>query len=127
MAAYRQQYADNQNIFFLPAIVSNSTRMHGEFLRLLFLQAHRETEAHFTAAGMSSQTNNSEAIRFKRAAFYNGLKSKVGLAAAKAAALRINLNVQGCGIVATPMHAPSRTPLLLPLLDSHNLPIPRVH
>jgi len=95
-------------------------------LRLLFLQAHRETEAHFTAAGMSSQTNNSEALRFKRAACYNGLKSKVGLAA-KAAELRINLNVQGCGIVATPMHAPSRTPLLLPVLLSHNLPIPRVH
>ena len=84
IAAYQQQYADNQNISFLPAIVSTSTRMHGEFLRLLFLQAHRETEAHFTAAaGMSSQTNNSEALRFKRAAFYNGLKSKVGLAAAK--------------------------------------------
>ena len=51
---------------------------------------------------MSSQTNNSdsEALRFKRATFYNGLKSKVGLAAAKAAVLRINLNVQGCGIVA---------------------------
>ena len=65
--------------------------MHGEFLRLLFLQAHRETEAHVTA-GMSLQTNNSEALRFKRAAFYNGLKSKVGLAAAKEAALRINLN-----------------------------------
>jgi hypothetical protein len=127
IAAYRQQYADNQNISFLPAIVSTSTRMHGELLRLLFLQAHRETEAHFTAAGMSSQTNDSEALRFKRAAFYNGLKSKVGLAAAKAAALRINLNVQGCGIVLTPMHAPSRTPLLLPLLLSHNLPIPRVH
>jgi hypothetical protein len=48
-------------------------------------------------------------------------------AAAKAAALRVNLNVQGCGIVAPPMHAPSRTPLLLPLLLSHNLPTPRVH
>ena len=107
--SYQQQYADNQNISFLPAIVSTSTRMHGEFLRLLFLQAHRETESHFTAAGMSSQTNNSEALRFKRAAFYNGLKSKVGLAAAKAAALRINLNVQGCSIVAPPMHAPSHT------------------
>ncbi len=95
IAAYQQQHADNQNISFLPALVSTSTRMHGEFefLRLLFLQAHRETEAHFTAAGMSSQTNNSEALRFKRAAFYNGLKSKVGLAAAKAAALRVNLNV----------------------------------
>ena len=126
IAAYRQQYADNQNISFLPAIDSTSTRMHGEFLRLLFLQAHRETEAHVTA-GMSLQTNNSEAFRFKRVAFYNGLKSKVGLAAAKAAALRINLNVQACGKVATPMHAPSRTPLLLPLLLSHNLPTPRVH
>jgi hypothetical protein len=127
IAAYQQQYADNQNISFLPAIVSTSTRMHGEFLRLLFLQAHRETEAHFTAAGMSSQRNQSDSFRFKRAAFYNGLKSKVGLAAAKAAALRVNLNVQGCGIVAPPMHAPSRTPLLLPLLLSHNLPTPRVH
>ena len=107
--------------------VPTSTRMHGEFLRLLFLQAHRETEAHFTAPGMSSQRNQSDSFRFKRAAFYNGLKSKVGLAAAKAAALRVNLNVQGCGIVAPPMHAPSRTPLLLPLLLLHNLPTPRVH
>ena len=30
-------------------------------------------------------------------------------------------NVQGCSIVAAPMHAPSRTSLLLPLLLSHNL------
>ncbi len=80
--------ARNLRIFgLLLAFVSTSTRMHGEFLRLLFLQAHRETEAHITAAGMSSQTNNSEALRFKRAAFYNGLKSKVGHA--KAASLRI--------------------------------------
>ncbi len=72
IAAYQQQYADNQNISFLPAIVSTSTRIHGEFLRLLFLQAHRETEAHFTAIGMSSQRINTEAVhkalRFKRAA-----------------------------------------------------------
>ena len=105
---YRRQYADNQDISFLPAIVSTSTRMHGEFLHLLFLPAHRETEAHFTAAGMSSQRNQSDSFRFKRSAFYQSLKSKVGLAAAKAAALRINLNVEGCGIVAAPVHAPSR-------------------
>jgi hypothetical protein len=101
--AYKQTYADNQNISSLPAIMSTSNRMHGKFLRLLFLQAHRETEAHFTAAGMPSQRNQSESFRFKRAAFYQGLKSKVGLAAAKAAALRINLNVQDCNIVADPM------------------------
>jgi hypothetical protein len=102
-----------------PAVIKHT---HGEFLRLLFLQVHRETEAHFTAtSGMPSQRNQSESFRFKRAAFYQGLKSKVGLAAAKAAALRINLNVHVCSIVAAPMHAPSRTSLLLPLLLSHNL------
>ena len=62
--AYTQTYADNQNISFLPAIMSTSNRMHGEFLRLL--QAQRETEAHFTAAGMPSQRNQSESFRFKR-------------------------------------------------------------
>jgi hypothetical protein len=46
---YRQQYADNQNISVLPAVMTTSSRMHGEFLRLLFLQAHRETTAHFNA------------------------------------------------------------------------------
>ncbi len=37
IAAYRQQYADNQNLSFLPAIVSTSCPMHGEILRLLLL------------------------------------------------------------------------------------------
>ena len=49
---YRARYAHNQNISFMSAITSTSTRMHGEFLRLLFLQAHRETTAHFTSLGM---------------------------------------------------------------------------
>ena len=102
---YRQQYADNQNISFLSAIVSTSTRMHGEFLR----------------------RNHSDSFRFKRAAFYQSLKSKVGLAAAKAAALRMNLNVEDCVILAVPVHAPPRALLLLPLLLSHNLPLPGVH
>jgi hypothetical protein len=61
--AYKQTYADNQNISFLPAIMTTSNRMHGEFLRLLFLQAHRETEAHFTAAGMPTQRNQSESFQ----------------------------------------------------------------
>jgi hypothetical protein len=41
--------------------------------------------------GMPSQRNQSDSFRFKRAAFYQSLKSKVGLAAAKAGELRINL------------------------------------
>jgi hypothetical protein len=41
----------------------------------------------FIATGLPSQQNRSDnAFRFKRAAFYMGLKSKVGLVAAKASA-----------------------------------------
>jgi len=103
MVPIRDQYANNRNITFMPAITSTSSRMHGEFLRLLFLQAHRETTAHFTAIGMPAQ-QHSDSFRFRRAAFYNGLKSKVGLDAAKTAAMRINLNIDGCGVVAPPVH-----------------------
>jgi hypothetical protein len=49
------------------------------------------------------------------------LKGKVGLAAAKAAALRMNLNVEGCGIVADPVHSPSRAPLIVPLRLFHTI------
>ncbi len=126
--SYRQQYADNQNISFVPAIMTTSSRMQGKFLRLLFPQAHRETTAHFHATGLPlQQTRSDNVLRFKRAAFYMGLKSKVGLVAAKASALRINLNIQGCSEVAPSPHAPSHAPLLLPLLLSHNIPLPRVH
>ena len=106
----------------MPAITSTSSRMHGEFLRLLFLQAHRE--ARFTAIGMTAQ-QHCGSFRFRRAAFYNGLKSKVGLAAAKTAAMRINLNIDGCGVVAPPVHSSSRAPFLLANLLAHNLPPPR--
>ena len=94
----------------------------GEFLHLLFSQAHRETTAHFTAIGMPSQ-QRCDSFRYRRAAFYNGLKSKVGLAAAKAAALRVNLNITGCSIVAPPAR-PSRSShaSLIDSMLSHSLP-----
>jgi len=56
---------------------------------------------------------------------HNGLKSKVGLDAAKTATLRINLNIDGCGVVAPPVHSSLRAPLLLANLLAHNLPLPR--
>jgi hypothetical protein len=119
-----------RTFLFSLRIVSTSTCMHREFLRLLFLQAHLETEAHFTATGMPSHHRH---VPFsprglpslpkleRRAAFYQGL---VGLAAAKTAALRINLTIDSCGVVAAPSHAPSRTPILLPILLSHQIAFP---
>jgi hypothetical protein len=37
---------------FMTAIVSTSARLHNEFVRLLFLQAHGETDRFFAASGV---------------------------------------------------------------------------
>ena len=83
----------------MPMVASTSGRVHSELARLLLPQAHRATTKYFEAHGRQlAQTNNLDTFHFKRAAFYNGIKSKVGLVLAKAAALRITLNLDGTPI-----------------------------
>ena len=67
---YRNTYANNHSISFLPAITSTSARMHGEFIRLLVPQAHWETEAYFNFMGTPAQPDQDQ-FRFRRAAFYS--------------------------------------------------------
>ena len=78
----------------MPAITSTSGRLHNEFIRLLFLQSHRETDRFFAVSGVQlAQTNPGDQFTFRRTAFLQHLKSKVSLALTKAEALRINLNL----------------------------------
>jgi len=52
---------------------------------------------------VNDQQHCDSRFRYRRAAFYNGLKSKVGLAAANLkVALRINLNIDGSGVFQSP-------------------------
>ena len=97
--------------------------MHGEFLRLIFLQAHRETEDYFRFTGVSAQ-HTTDMFRYRRAAFYSGLKSKVGLIAAKTAALRVNMNTCGC-ILAS--HVASHFPPPRMRLPSSSHPSPTMY
>ncbi len=39
-------------VSFMAAISSTSGRLHSEFVRILFLQAHRETDRFFAASGV---------------------------------------------------------------------------
>ena len=57
---YRADYNNNppNAIFFMPAIVSTSGRLHSEFIRILFLQAHRETDRFFAASEVQSTQSN---------------------------------------------------------------------
>ena len=51
---YRADYNNNppSAVSFMPAIASTSGRLHSEFIRLLFLQSHRETDRFFAASGV---------------------------------------------------------------------------
>jgi hypothetical protein len=51
---YRSDYNNNppNAISFMPAITGTSGRLHGEFVRLLFLQDHRETDRFFADSGV---------------------------------------------------------------------------
>ena len=74
----------------MPAIAGTNGRLHSDFIRLLFLQAHRETDRFFAVSGVQSAQSNLGAtcFHFRRAAVLNQLKSKCGLLLAKATALR---------------------------------------
>jgi hypothetical protein len=50
---YRTDYNNRPPsvVSFMTAIVSTSGRLHSEFVRLLFLQAHRETDRFFATSG----------------------------------------------------------------------------
>ena len=79
----------------MPAIASTSGRLHSEFIRLLFLQAHRETDRFFAASGVQLAQSTSGVFHYRHTVFSSLLKAHVGNILAKAAALRITLNLDG--------------------------------
>ena len=103
-------------ISFMPVISSTSGRLHSEFVRLLFLQAHRETDRFFAASGVQLAQSNSGLLLYHRAAFSSQLKSKCGNILAKAAVLQIILNIDG-----VPVASRSHTPITLANLSYINL------
>ena len=111
----------------MSAIASTSGRLHSEFVRLLFLQAHRETDRFFSASGVQSAQSDRVQFHFRRADFLQQLKSKVDLALTKAAVLRINLNLDGAPIASKSHTLPShsQTSRLLTSSLSLGVPVPR--
>jgi hypothetical protein len=68
---YRVDYNNRppSAVSFMPAIASTSDRLHSEFVRLLFLQTHRETDRFFvdsstTATRLSLPTSKAKLVWF---------------------------------------------------------------
>ena len=111
-------------VSFMPAIASTSGRLHSEFVRLLFLQTHRETDRFFSTSGVQLAQTQRGMFHYRRAAFSSTLKSRVGNILAKAAALRITLNLDGAPIISKSHTHPSRSQTSRLLTSSLSLGIP---
>ena len=90
-------------------------RLYKDFIRVLFLHAHREASALANELPVES-----DQFRFLRAAYFANLKGSVGLIMAKASAMRISvpLDLSSWSFIPLPRFIRSRraTPLLAPSL-----------
>ncbi len=113
---YRNLYLNHPDpIAFIPLTVDTTGRMYDEFIRLLFLHAHREES---TLA--NELPEESDQFRFLHSSCFANLKGAVGLIMAKASAMRISipLDLSSRSFVPLPHFIRSRrpTPLLAPSL-----------
>jgi hypothetical protein len=126
---YRPDYNNRTPsvVSFMSAIPRTSVRLHSEFVRLLFLQSHRETDRFFSVSGVHLAQTDRGQFHFRRAAFSQQLKGKVGLTLDKAATLRINLNLDGDPITSKSNTHPSHSQTSRLLISSLSLgvPVPR--
>jgi hypothetical protein len=102
-------------IAFIPLAVDTTGRLYEEFIRLLFLHAHREASA--LANELSEE---SVQFRFLRASCFANLKGVVGLIMVKASGMRISIPLDLASRSSTPFPRFIRscrpTPLLAPSL-----------
>ena len=74
---------------FLPCVISTSGRLHGEFLRLLYIIAHRRTTRWFQRH--SNDEPSEDAFKFRRGQYFWHTRAAIGQAAARAVAQRVHV------------------------------------
>ena len=112
----------------MSTIVNMSGRLHSEFVCLLLLQAHRETDRFFTSSGVHLPQHHRGQFHYHRVVFSSQLKSKIGNILGKSEALRIILNIDGAPVESRSHTHPShpQTSRLLTSSLSLGVPVPHV-
>jgi hypothetical protein len=108
---YRVDYNNNppNTVSFMSLMTGTSGRLHSEFVRLLFLQDHRETDRCFTSSGVQLPQTDRDPFHFRRATFAQQVKNRVGLTLTKTTGLRITLNLDGGSITSKSHTHPSHS------------------
>ena len=113
---YRAGYAALKYAF-LPCVISTSGRLHGEFLRLLYIIAHRRTVNWFRQH--SNDEPSEDAFKFRRGQYF-WHTSAIGQAAARAVAQRVQVaehTLRRHRVVPPYMHDDLAFPATLPSSD----------
>ena len=105
-------------------MASTTGRLHREFVRLLFLQAHRETDRFLAVSGVQFPQSDRGYFHFRRTVFLTQLKSRVGLILVKTTILRITLNLDETSITLTSHTHPSNSQTSRLLTSSLTLGVP---
>jgi hypothetical protein len=116
-----------RGVGFMTAIPSTSPRLHSEFIHILFLHDHRETDRFFTTSGVLSTQSDRGFFHYRQSVFSSMFKSRVENILTKVPGLRINLNLDGSSIVSKSHTHPShsQTSCLLKSSLSLGVPVPR--
>ena len=126
---YHGDYNNNppQAVASMSVIASTSGRLHSEFIRLLFLQDHRETDRFFAASGVQPAQSNRGLFHYKRAAFSSQFRAKVGSTPDKVSVMCVNLNIDVSPITSRSHTHPSHSQSSRLLTSSLSLvvPVPR--
>jgi len=86
---YHHDYSE-RNFLFLPAVMTTSGRISGDFLRLLYILAHRQAANFFTRMGIPDPSST-EAYKQRRGMYFYYNHAAIGLACAQATAMRIDI------------------------------------
>ena len=126
---YHSDYNNNppNAVSFMPPVTSTSGRLRNEFVLLLFLQAHRETDRFVAVSGVQLPQHDRDQFHYQRTTFSSILKSKCVRILPKEVTLRITLNIDGTPIVSQTNTHPShsQTSRLLTSSLSLGVPVPR--
>jgi hypothetical protein len=85
---YQHDYSE-RNIFFLPAVMTTSGRISGDFLLLPYILSHCQTANYFTRMGILD--TSFQAYKQCRGSYFCYNRAAIGIACAQATAMRIDI------------------------------------
>ncbi len=111
----------------MPVIVIASGWLHSEFVRILFLQSHRETDHFVTPSGVQVPEHNRGGFHYRHSSFSSQIKTKTVSILGKVSPLCLILNIDGSPIISKSHTHPSHSQTSRVLTSSLSLGVPVPH